>query len=262
MDRPHAAGDRVVADAARRTAAARAARAAALTRRAAAARRRALLGGLLLLGTVAGWGAVAATGAGVVLGALPTALLAATLLLGRSAVVAGNRADARWAADPDRLAPRAARRGASTGVVGRAVHPSEESTEVMARVPAVTRRSVSAPRSDERLAAAERLAAVEVASRASTEQARAMQRAEPAADATWVPVPVPRPAYTLKPAARRGEPAPLVLDASPSAGSAAPADAPSVGAEAVAPAPASVARPTTGGLALDAILARRRASGE
>ncbi|HWS59078.1 MAG TPA: hypothetical protein VN257_11100, partial [Actinotalea sp.] len=77
--------------------------------------------------------------------------------------------------------------------------------------------------------------------------------------ATWVPVPVPRPSYVLKPAARRADPAPLVLD---QPGAAPATAAPATAAPEAEDVPVADDRPTTGGLALDAILARRRASGE
>ena len=88
---------------------------------------------------------------------------------------------------------------------------------------------------------------------------------------SWMPVPVPRPSYTLKPSVRRDEPAPLVLDEDPAAGAApaapvAPvADAPTVSEPPAAAHPAAAdATPAeaTGGFDLDAVLARRRAAGE
>lgn len=238
MDRPHAAGDRVVADAARRVAAARAARAAALTRRAAGARRRAALVAILLVAGVAGWAAVGLTEVGLLAGAAPTGLLAVVLGLGRQAVRAAQRADARWAADPLSALP-APRRAA---VVGRAVHPSEETTQVIGRVPVVRR-----PVADRRVAEQAVEQAVEQAGEQRPEQRAAAEPRGARVD-TWVPVAVPPPAYTLKPAVRREEPAPLALEQT-------------VVEPAVASVPAD--QPvTTGGLSLDAILARRRASGQ
>lgn len=266
MDRPHVGRDRAVADAARRTASQHAARAAYLARRAAAARRRAALTGVLLVAVVVGWGAAGLGSAGVVAGAVPTGLLAGVLLLGRRAVVAGARADARWAAGEGATVPvadavRAARARSASGsvVVGRAVHPSDATTEVMGRV-GERRRGVG-----EASAVSEPAAepvSVPVAEVSETDEGSAAAipsvdraSAEPEATSTWVPVPVPRPAYTLKPMARRPEPAPLVLDevtveTSAASGTAAPdaGDADEA--------------PTTGGLDLDTILARRRAAGE
>src|SRR5690606_9242903 len=92
VNRPPARGERA-GDDARRLAAARAARAAECSRRAAAARRRLVLTLALLAGAVAGWVAVGTTGAAVVLGVVPTVLLAGVLVLGRRAARAGVRRD-------------------------------------------------------------------------------------------------------------------------------------------------------------------------
>lgn len=246
VDRPHGLTDRVVADAVRRTAAERAARAAHLARRRAAARRRALLATTLLALSVTGWVVVAAGGL-FALGVAPTALLAVVLVLGRRAVVAGRRADAAWAAGaPARAAvPRSTRPTA----VGHARRPDEATTEVIARVPAEV--------------TAEQRAAVEAGPRAETEQEAARQDAaagvEEESGPTWAPVPVPRPTYSLKPAVRRPDPAPLVLDERESAPAAAADDDARTDqvAEEVAPAPTAAA-----GFDLDAVLARRRAAGE
>ncbi len=225
VDRPHALTDRVIADAVRRSAAEQAHRAAYLSRRAAGARRRAVLAVALTLGTLTGWVAALA-GALVVVGALvPTVLLGSVLVLGRRAVVQGHRADAAWAA----AAPeRAARRALVTpAAVGRAVRPSNDSTQIMARVPA--------ERSTERLAEPTPVVA------------------EALGGPAWEPVPVPRPSYSLKPAVRRPEPAPL------------PAEDLETVAAAAAPEVVEDDLPeveTTGTIDLDAILARRRAAGE
>jgi hypothetical protein len=92
---------------------------------------------------------------------------------------------------------------------------------------------------------------VRVESRAEDADASsAAERDDDASAGGWAPVPVPRPTYTLKPAAPRREPAPLAVEM--------------ISVAATVPAieePASAAE-TTGGLDLDAILARRRASGE
>lgn len=68
-------------------------------------------------------------------------------------------------------------------------------------------------------------------------------------EASWVPVPVPVPAYTLKPAVRRAVPVPLVLDETVAAEA----------AQASEREPAAQGAPS---LDLDAVLARRRAAGE
>ncbi|WP_372593596.1 hypothetical protein [Actinotalea sp.] len=275
MHRPHGAADRASADTARRTAAARAAHAAALARRAAAARRRAVLAAALLLMSVAGWGAVALAGAGLVIGALPSVLLVSVLGLGRRAVRAGARADAAWAAGevtatPPKAAdhPRTAARPGSArrvapSVVGRAVHPSEAVTEVIVpeggqlpsrrtasgEVPAASSTPPRVP-----VAASTPSLRIDVSGEGIAEQVSEQDAPDPMVDSgvgTWVPVPVPPPAYTLKPSARRAEPAPLPAQVSaPASSGATPAG------EVDEP------RPTTGGLPLDAILARRRAAGE
>jgi hypothetical protein len=118
-------------------------RLAMLERRAAAARRRLALTVVLLLGSAAVWVVV---GLGVVpwwAGAVPTALLALVLVLGRRAVLAAQRADAVWLAE--RRAETRASRGPVAGgppaprtgrprVTGRAVHGSQLSTQMIPRV--------------------------------------------------------------------------------------------------------------------------------
>ena len=232
MDRPHKLADRAVADAVRRAAAERAARAAHLARRRAGARRRALLATTLLVLAVAGWAAVVAGGLPA-LGAVPSALLVAVLGLGRRAVVAGRRADAAWAAGA--AARAAVPRSTRPTAVGHARRPSDASTEVFARVP--TQAPVVEREVGERVA-------------------------EAPAEPTWAPVPVPRPTYSLKPAVRRPDPAPLVLDERTDdvAGAAAAGRTD----DTVAPGHESVDGPVgpAVGFDLDAVLARRRASGE
>lgn len=232
VDRPHGLADRAVADAVRRTAAERAARAAHLARRRAGARRRAVLATSLLVLAVAGWAAVVAGGL-LALGAVPSALLVAVLGLGRRAVVAGRRADAVWAAGA--AARAAVPRSTRPTAVGHARRPSDASTEIIARVPA------EAPVADP-------------VAEAGTAQAAA-EPAEP----TWAPVPVPRPTYSLKPAVRRPDPAPLVLDERDERDDAVAASA---GAEEAAPEPVVEPAAPAAGFDLDAVLARRRASGE
>ena len=229
VDRPHALADRVVADAARRTATERAQRAAYLARRSVGARRRAVLATLLLVLAGAGWVGAGVGGPVLALGPAPTALLVAVLVLGRRAVLLGRRADADWASGRPAAAHRPAQRVPTA--VGHAVRPSEDVTEVMARVAATAATAATAARP----AADVALATVETSARTD--------------GPTWVPVPVPRPAYALKPAVRRPEPAPLALG-----------DAGEVAAG-YQRAP-QVPAPATGGIDLDAILARRRAAGE
>jgi len=282
VDRPHGTQDRITADAARRAAQARAARAASVARRGAAARRRALLAGVLLAATVVGWAAVGLTtvvtwAAAVV----PTVLLGSVLVLGRRAVLAGREADEAWeqkiaderrvssgprtgamravatATRPDPVvAPTATATTATTVsveaplsfVTGRAVHPSDASTEVFARIVAdkgesdgqarhastgqvpVVRRSVS-----ERTGETPTVAADE-------------------GDEAWSPVPVPRPTYTMKASAPRREPAPLENLEGSTAARAADTDGER--------APLEPPVETTGSIDLNAVLAKRRAAGE
>jgi hypothetical protein len=79
-----------------------------------------------------------------------------------------------------------------------------------------------------------------------------------------VPVPVPRPSYTLKPSVRRAEPAPLVLDEPAAVAELAEESADEswetgVGSGSAVGSPAGSA---SGRFDLDAVLARRRAAGE
>jgi hypothetical protein len=242
MDRPHATRDRVSADAVRRSAAEHAQRAAHLARRAAGARRRAALTVVLLLALAGGWTAVGTIGASVALGAAPTVLLAGVLVLGRRAVVAGARADAAWHAGAADRVPLPGPTGAGR-VVGRAVRPSDAATEVMARVPG-------------RVGPVEEDAPVRVT---ETVAPAVVSEAPAQARTTWEPVPVPRPAYTLKPSAPRAEPAPLdpVLLAGGSRQEHGLTWSSTVSEHVTEP-----SATTTGSLDLDAILARRRASGE
>jgi hypothetical protein len=222
MDRPHATGDRVAADAARRRAADHAHRTAVRARRAARARRRAVLAVVLLVASAVGWSAVGVAGLAMVAGLVPSALLLTVLVAGRRAALADGRQAVRGGPAAERASAHLGRRARRT-TVGRAVRPSDAVTEVLARV-ASAESELSAPRAE-----------------------------QVAADPDgWVPVPVPVPAYTLKPAVRRAEPPPLVLDDR-------------TGSEPLAAQVAAdedTGAPSTGSLDLDAVLARRRASGE
>ncbi|WP_265522619.1 hypothetical protein [Oerskovia flava] len=121
-------------------------RIAVLERRAAAARRRLTLTVLLLLVSAGAWAAVVLTPVPWFVAAGPTALLALVLVLGRRAVLAGQRADAAWLAERRanaRGAARAARavpgspaapRNARPRVTGHAVHASQTSTQMIPRV--------------------------------------------------------------------------------------------------------------------------------
>ncbi|HEY0118986.1 MAG TPA: hypothetical protein VGC04_09420 [Cellulomonas sp.] len=131
VDRPHATGEHVTAEAARRAAQVRAARAAASARRAAAARRRAALAVVLLVATAAGWAALGLVPTTPLLaGIVPTLLLALVLVAGRRAVVAGKRNDeamARQILESEELA----------------ANPRSGATKVV--VPAVTAASAAVP---------------------------------------------------------------------------------------------------------------------
>lgn len=252
-------------DAAREAAALRARRAAIAERRAAAAKRRLALTLTLLSASAVAWTAVSAFSIPLAIPAVLTAMLGGVLVLGRRAVVAGRRADASAAA-PARAAATSAQ--ARPSVTGRAVHASDASTQMISS-DAV--RTVVAQ-------SAERAGAVET-SVVETEETAATAHTSPAADApareeaAVVPAPVtvveeggelagfslPRPTYTMKAAAPRREPAPLHED---------DVTTPRNASERASSASASSAQEsetvsTEGlGLDLDAILARRRASGE
>ncbi|QHT54708.1 hypothetical protein GXP71_00380 [Cellulomonas sp. H30R-01] len=151
-------------------------------------------------------------------------------------------------------------------VTGRAVHPSEASTEVFARI-VEDRGEAEAPARHastgqtpvvrtgvaDRLAKATRDVDTDDATRAPAEDE----------DGAWSPVPVPRPTYTMKATAPRREPVPLEdTDASTGAKAAPVGDTVT---EPVAQVVAEVAEPpaaTTGSIDLNAILAKRRAAGE
>jgi hypothetical protein len=118
-------------------------RLAMLERRAAAARRRLALTVVLLLAGVAAWVVVGLGVAPWWAGAVPTALLALVLVLGRRAVLSAERSDAAWLAE--RRAEARAARGPVAGappaprtgrprVTGRAVHGSQLSTQMIPRV--------------------------------------------------------------------------------------------------------------------------------
>ncbi|NYI59672.1 hypothetical protein [Cellulomonas soli] len=269
VDRPHATQDRITADAARRAAQARAARAAAAARRAAASRRRAALVTVLAVVAVAGWGAAGLLPAVTwVAGLVPSVLLVGVLTLGRRAVVAGEAADAAWAQEIERAAARqqAARErraGIATGAVpvvtGRAVHPSDTSTEMFSRVVLDEDGRAHAP--------------VASATGRTPVVATDAPETRDAAEDGWSPVPVPRPTYTMKPAAPRREPIPLADLEGSTAAAARTSSEQVTGASGVAALAAAahtgdprtpLERPatTTGSIDLDAVLAKRRAAGE
>jgi hypothetical protein len=221
MNRPQDLQDRAEARALRRDADVRAHRAAAVGRRSASARRRAVLTLALVTAGIAGWLVVGIGDIAIGWALGPSVALLAVLGLGRRAVVLNARSDAAWALRTSAAPVRTPQRS----VTGRATLPSDLETAAVRRV--------------------------RVESRADdADVTSAAEHADAASAAGWAPVPVPRPTYTLKPAARRREPAPLPVEM--------------ISVDVTVPAREEpVAAPeTTGGLDLDAILARRRASGE
>ncbi|MBD5786578.1 hypothetical protein IF650_10330 [Cellulosimicrobium terreum] len=270
-------------------------RLAVLERRAAAARRRLALTVVLLLASVAVWAAVAMSLTLWWIAAIPTALLAVVLVLGRRAVLSAKRSDAAWLTER-RAAARAARgtvlgsppapRGARPRVTGLAVHGSQTSTQMIPRVTTadLARRAaaasvpVPAPGRAAGTAREERDASPSAsASRDDGEEPDAAETIEQLVDApheptgrAWDPVPVPAPTYTMKPTAPRREPAPLTPDDVTSADVAPAGSVAARDDEAAGPqdtdgrAPGDERKPKTEtlGLDLNEILARRRAAGE
>ncbi|KQR12440.1 hypothetical protein [Cellulomonas sp. Leaf334] len=283
VDRPYGTQDRITADAARRAAQARAARAASVARRGAAARRRALLAGFLVVASVVGWAAVGLSPLVTwVAGVVPTVLLGSVLVLGRRAVLAGREADEAWeqkiaaerrmASGPRTGAMRAVATATATAtatkpdpvvaptvpvtpaeapmafVTGRAVHPSDASTEVFARIVADKGESEGTARHAS-------TGQVPVVRRSVSERSA---EAESDEDEAWSPVPVPRPTYTMKASAPRREPAPLENLEGSTAARTAEVDAPAD----VDRAPLEAPVETTGSIDLNAVLAKRRVAGE
>jgi hypothetical protein len=278
MHRPESVGDRVTADAVRLTASEHRGRAAALARRAAAARRRAVLIFLLLLASVVGWAGALELSWTPVAGLVPTVLMVGGLIASRRAVLAGRRIDAAWAAGAARRASRPRMTGSAGGsavAVGRAAHPSEGVTEVIAKVPAgPVRRSAStrlatgpvpAVKAEPRVEARPevKVEAPEERSTSAGPSATSPAGREPDEDASrsWVPVPVPVPSYVLKPEVRRPEPRPMTAP-QPVVRDQGRGQQPAAGGRSAQAGDARLSGPTTGGLPLDELLARRRASGQ
>lgn len=221
MNRPQNLQDRAEVRAVRRDADARAHRAAAVGRRSASARRRAALTVALVVVAIVGWLVVGIGSIAIGWALTPTVLVLAVLGLGRRAVVLNARADTAWALRASATPVRAPQRS----VTGRATLPSDVETAAVRRVGVESRAD-------------------------DAEDTSSADRDDAGSAGGWAPVPVPRPTYTLKPAAPRREPAPLAVEM--------------ISVDVTVPAieePAAAAE-TTGGLDLDAILARRRASGE
>jgi len=221
MNRPQNLQDRAEVRAVRRDVDARAHRAVAVGRRSASARRRAALTLALVVVAIAGWLVVGIGSIAIGWALTPTVLVLAVLGLGRRAVVLNARADTAWALRTSATPVRAPQRS----VTGRATLPSDVETAAVRRVGVESRAD-------------------------DAEDTSSTERDDAGSAGGWAPVPVPRPTYTLKPAAPRREPAPLAVEM--------------ISVDVTVPAieePAAAAE-TTGGLDLDAILARRRASGE
>lgn len=286
VNRPTTPSERAAAEA-RRLAAARAARAAEISRRKAAARRRLVLTLVLLTASVAGWVGFGVASMSVALGAVPTALLAVVLVLGRRAAkiaarrnAADRAAMARLELRPEaRPRPVSSRRVAgaasaapSAGASAADGTPVAEETRSSEASPAPD--STDVPDVDEpgaEEAPARVTTAAEAGAPSSDRPSAPAETTTRAAEADadergWTPVPVPAPSYTLKPAAPRRDiapyeaPEPVVAAAQPVVESGL---AGSPYAAVADPQSEDVAAPVVGparGLDLDSVLARRRAA--
>ncbi len=271
-------------------------RLAVLERRAARARRRLVVTLGLVLVTAGAWTAVGLGHVSWPVGAVASGLLAVVLVLGRVAVLAARRSDARWSAERRAERQRATQeRTLAHGgpyaprnrarITGRAVHPSDTSTRMIPRVQPAARPAVdgAAPAAERKATSREPTASV----RSSGDGAGEADDKEPVTPAParapvggepWEPVPVPLPTYVTKPAAPRREQATTVpkhetrdVPPPPAVRARAPASAASAGSAPAVPAAddrdaslvAEEPRPRTEtlGLPLEQILARRRAAG-
>ncbi|CAM3437981.1 hypothetical protein OCAE111667_09940 [Occultella aeris] len=285
MHTPVAHRDRLVAADARRAAAARAGRAAAASRRAAAARRRLALTLLLLGVTAVTWTLFAVASLPVAAAVVPSVFLVAVVVAGRRASAKAAVADARWRAEVTRdtrdpFAP--------VGTIDRSEAPVRHARAVRRDSGAEPARTASAP--GERTERARPAAAagprpslridVDPASLLPEEPA-VTHRAGPELPEGegWTPVPVPVPTYTLKPTVRRRDVAPfetqsetqdeqappaLETDAEETSVAATGTDsaAPSTPAQPPADEVTQAEAPTAPAMNLQAVLARRRASGQ
>ncbi|WP_418276037.1 hypothetical protein ACNHYB_14405 [Isoptericola jiangsuensis] len=267
----------------------RTARLEVLERRAARARRRLTLTVLLVLLTAGAWTVVGLGYVHWAVAAVPSALLLAVLVMGRLAVVAARRSDARWRAERRAQRQRATQeRTLAHGgpyaprnrarITGRAVHPSSTHTQMIPRVqPAGT----AAPAAGREPAPQARTSTDDGAAEAEPERAvvvgtvTAPESRRPVGGEPWEPVPVPLPTYVTKPEAPRREQATTVPTTRPRvalppvwdvpvqqqpASTRSPAErdtAPDDSVRADEPRP----RTETLGLPLEQILARRRAAG-
>lgn len=227
---------------ARRLAAARAARAAASSRRAAAARRRFALTIVVGLLTAAGWAGYGLLSWPLLAGVVPTLALLGVVLLGRRAAAQGDAADARWEREIAQITSQARKRVESTArASGRPQLRVDVDPALLLAEPAGT-------------------------------ASRPAPRAAMTDGSGWTPVPVPPPAYTLKPTAPRREVSPLVMEAETEQMDAVRVEEPAsdaveqgsgepeieVAEAAASAAPADSAEPV---MDVQAVLARRRAAG-
>ncbi|WP_421732483.1 hypothetical protein [Cellulomonas sp.] len=134
-------------------------------------------------------------------------------------------------------------------VTGRAVHPSDASTEVFERI-------VEDKGESDGPARHASTGQVPVVRRSVAERSTETPAVED--DEAWSPVPVPRPTYTMKATAPRREPVPLENLEGSTAARTAEAEAPAGSERAPLEAPVE----TTGSIDLNAVLAKRRVAGE
>jgi hypothetical protein len=141
-------------------------------------------------------------------------------------------------------------------VTGRAVHPSDASTEVFARIVADKGESDGPARH----ASTGQVPVVRRSVAERTGETATVPAPELGVDGedAWSPVPVPRPTYTMKASAPRREPAPLENLEGSTAARAADVEAPADAERAPLEAPVE----TTGSIDLNAVLAKRRVAGE
>lgn len=156
---------------------------------------------------------------------------------------ASKPAAAKTAAETATAAPTAA---PMAFVTGRAVHPSDASTEIFERI-------VEDKGESDGPARHASTGQVPVVRRSVTDRATPTDE-----DEAWSPVPVPRPTYTMKASAPRREPAPLDNLEGSTAARTAEVEAPADAERAPLEAPVE----TTGSIDLNAVLAKRRAAGE
>ncbi|MCM3662234.1 hypothetical protein M3148_14715 [Georgenia satyanarayanai] len=291
VNRPTTPSERAAAEA-RRLAQLRAARAAEISRRKAAAKRRLVLTVVLLLATVGGWLGFGLGSLPVVLGVVPTVLLAGVLVLGRRAATIAARRNAADRAAMARLAPRtrpasfarpatttAARTAAPAAGGASAARDERTADPAVTAEPAATAED---PATAEGAATAEATgpagtapATDETAPPAAVSEPTDVAQAEQPAAHSWTPVQVPVPTYTLKASAPRMDIAPYEAPepevAQAPAEAAVPPEPVVVSGLAGSPyapvadpepeaAPAPEAVPARG-LDLDSVLARRRAVG-